>query len=67
MSDFEDDMDVDVPPSYQSIQLSSDNVAAKVPPPYQSIQFSSDNVAAKGKRIMADLPVEAEDKLPWYE
>ena len=32
----------------------------------QSIQFSSDNAAAKGKRIVADLPVEAEDNLPWY-
>ena len=32
----------------------------------QNIQFSSDNVAAKGKRIVADLPVEAEDNLPWY-
>lgn len=47
MSDFEDDMDVDVPL------------------PNQSIQFSSDNVAAKGKRIVADLPIEAEDNLPW--
>jgi replication factor C subunit 3/5 len=31
-----------------------------------SIQFSSDNTAAKGKRIAADLPVEASDNLPWY-
>ena len=28
--------------------------------------FSSDNTNAKGKRIAADLPVEAEDNLPWY-
>lgn len=27
--------------------------------------FSSDNTNAKGKRIAADLPVEAEDNLPW--
>ena len=33
----------------------------------KSMQFSSDNAAAKGKRIQADLPVEAEDNLPWYE
>jgi replication factor C subunit 3/5 len=31
----------------------------------ESIQFSSDNTAAKGKRIVADLPIEAEDNLPW--
>lgn len=31
-----------------------------------AIQFSSDNTAAKGKRIAADLPVEAGDNLPWY-
>ena len=48
MSDFEDDMDIDGPPSKNSIQ------------------FSSDNTGAKGKRIAADLPVEAEDNLPWY-
>lgn len=30
------------------------------------IQFSSDNVNAKGKRSAANLPVEAEDTLPWY-
>lgn len=30
------------------------------------IKFSSDNVNAKGKRSAANLPVEAEDTLPWY-
>lgn len=30
-----------------------------------AIQFSSDNTNAKGKRTAADLPVEAEDNLPW--
>lgn len=30
-----------------------------------AIEFSSNNTAAKGKRIAADLPVEAEDNLPW--
>lgn len=49
MSDYEDDMDVDVPA-----------------PKDKSIQFSSDNLAGKQKRIVADLPVEAEDNLPWY-
>jgi len=30
----------------------------------RDIQFSSE--AAKGKRSAANLPVEAEDSLPWY-
>ena len=29
--------------------------------------FSSDNTNAKGKRSAANLPVEAEDSLPWVE
>jgi len=49
MSDFEDEMDIDVP--------SSKNKA---------VQFSSNNTDAKGKRIVADLPVEVGDNLPWY-
>ncbi|KAK4940704.1 Subunit of heteropentameric Replication factor C (RF-C) [Elasticomyces elasticus] len=50
MSDYEDDMDVDAPPSKN-----------------KEILFSSDNTAGKQKRIVADLPVEAEDNLPWVE
>ncbi|KAK2029747.1 replication factor C [Colletotrichum zoysiae] len=46
MSDFEDEMDVDVPVS-------------------KDITFSSD--AKQGKRSAANLPVEAEDSLPWVE
>lgn len=30
------------------------------------ISFSSDNVNTKGKRSAANLPVQAEDSLPWY-
>ncbi|KAG6360368.1 hypothetical protein INS49_011426 [Diaporthe citri] len=48
MSDFEDEMDVDVPAPSKDITLSSDNTA-------------------KGKRSAANLPVEAEDSLPWVE
>ncbi|KAL8962198.1 MAG: hypothetical protein Q9193_001366 [Seirophora villosa] len=33
----------------------------------ESIIFSSDNTNAKGKRSAANLPVEAEDSLPWVE
>ncbi|OIW22996.1 P-loop containing nucleoside triphosphate hydrolase protein [Coniochaeta ligniaria NRRL 30616] len=47
MSDFEDEMDIDVPVS-------------------KDVTFSSDN-AGKGKRSAANLPVEAEDSLPWVE
>lgn len=35
------------------------------PAPSKDITFSSDNTA-KGKRSAANLPVEAEDSLPWY-
>lgn len=44
MSDFGDEMDIDVPVS-------------------KDITFSS--AATKGKRSAANLPVEAEDTLPW--
>lgn len=30
----------------------------------ESIRFSAEG-ATKGKRIVADLPIEAEDNLPW--
>jgi replication factor C subunit 3/5 len=46
MSDFEDEMDIDVPIS-------------------KDVTFSSDNTGGKGKRSAANLPVEAEDSLPW--
>lgn len=46
MSDYEDEMDVDVQPS-------------------KDIQFSSDKNSGKTKRLTANLPVEAEDNLPW--
>jgi len=35
-------------------------------PARDSLMFSSDNTA-KGKRSAANLPVEAEDSLPWVE
>lgn len=34
-------------------------------PVSKDVTFSSDN-ATKGKRSKANLPVEAEDSLPWY-
>ena len=50
MSDFEDEMDVDGPAA----------------PGEDELTFSSANTDAKGKRSAANLPVEAEDSLPWY-
>ena len=51
MSDYEDEMDVDADTDAFPIR--------------DSITFSSDNKNAKGKRSAANLPVEAEDSLPW--
>ena len=34
-------------------------------PAQKSALFNSDNTGAKGKRSAANLPVEAEDTLPW--
>jgi replication factor C subunit 3/5 len=45
MSDFEDDMDVDVPVADTEIKFGGE--------------------ASKGMRSAANLPVEAEDSLPW--
>lgn len=49
MSDFEDDMDVEY----------------DAPVARDIVMFSSDNTNTKGKRSAANLPVEAEDTLPW--
>lgn len=46
MSDFEDEMDIDVPA------------------PSKEVHFSA-ATGEKGKRSAANLPVEAEDSLPW--
>jgi replication factor C subunit 3/5 len=44
-----------------------DEMDVDAPPVKDSIMFSSDNTNAKGKRSAANLPVEAEDSLPWYK
>ena len=43
-----------------------DEMDVDAPPIKDSIMFNSDNTNAKGKRSAANLPVEAEDSLPWY-
>lgn len=50
MSDYDDEMDVDAAVDLQ------DN----------AVSFSSNRETAQGKRSAANLPVEAEDTLPWY-
>ncbi|KAM3077375.1 Subunit of heteropentameric Replication factor C (RF-C) [Clarireedia jacksonii] len=44
-----------------------DGMDIDAPPVQDSITFSSDNTNSKGKRSAANLPVEAEDSLPWVE
>lgn len=45
---------------YEDDDMDVDAPAAK-----DSILFNSDNTNTKGKRSAANLPVEAEDSLPW--
>lgn len=42
-----------------------DEMDVDAPPAKDSVMFGSDNTS-KGKRSAANLPVEAEDSLPWY-
>jgi replication factor C subunit 3/5 len=42
-----------------------DDMDVDAPAVHDTVMFSSDNTT-KGKRSAANLPVEAEDSLPWY-
>lgn len=42
-----------------------DEMDIDAPPVKESVTFSSNNTNSKGKRSAANLPVEAEDNLPW--
>jgi replication factor C subunit 3/5 len=42
-----------------------DDMDVDAPPAYHEVMFNSDNTNSKGKRSAANLPVEAEDTLPW--
>ncbi|KAL8814579.1 MAG: hypothetical protein Q9223_006204, partial [Gallowayella weberi] len=44
-----------------------DDMDVDAPPIKDAITFDSNNTNAKGKRSAANLPVEAEDSLPWVE
>lgn len=43
-----------------------DGMDIDAPPADNPVLFSSD-ATSKGKRSAANLPVEAEDSLPWYD
>ena len=43
-----------------------DDMDVDAPVVDSAIKFGSDNTNSKGKRSAANLPVEAEDSLPWY-
>ncbi|KAG0647848.1 Replication factor C subunit 3 [Hyphodiscus hymeniophilus] len=44
-----------------------DDMDIDAPPAHDDLMFNSDNTNFKGKRSAANLPVEAEDSLPWVE
>jgi len=43
-----------------------DEMDVDAPPARDVPLFGADNTSSKGKRSAANLPVEAEDSLPWY-
>jgi replication factor C subunit 3/5 len=43
-----------------------DDMDVDAPAAHDEIMFSSNNASSRGKRSAANLPVEAEDSLPWY-
>lgn len=43
-----------------------DDIDMDAPAVRDTVTFSSDNTNSKGKRSAANLPVEAEDSLPWW-
>lgn len=42
-----------------------DDMDVDAPAAQDTVMFNSDNTSSKGKRSAANLPVEAEDSLPW--
>ncbi|KAM5466020.1 Subunit of heteropentameric Replication factor C (RF-C) [Microsporum audouinii] len=44
-----------------------DDMDIDAPPAHEPAAFTADSTDVKGKRIVADLPVEAGDNLPWVE
>ena len=52
-------------PSLANMSDYEDDMDLDDAPTKESVMFSSDNTNVKGKRSAANLPVEAEDSLPW--
>ncbi|KAK2624169.1 hypothetical protein QTJ16_006119 [Diplocarpon rosae] len=44
-----------------------DDMDVDAPAPADTVMFNSENTNSKGKRSAANLPIEAEDSLPWVE
>ncbi len=42
-----------------------DDMDIDAPAASNTVMFNSDNTNSKGKRSAANLPIEAEDSLPW--
>ena len=42
-----------------------DDMDIDAPAASDTVMFNSDNTNSKGKRSAANLPIEAEDSLPW--
>lgn len=55
-----------LPHSHISLTMSDIEDGMDVDVPSKEIQFSSSDNANGKKRTAADLPVEAQDNLPWY-
>jgi hypothetical protein len=48
-----------------AMSVYEDDMEVDAPSLRDTVMFSSDNTNSKGKRSAANLPVEAEDSLPW--
>jgi hypothetical protein len=48
-----------------AMSVYEDDMEVDAPSLRDNVIFSSDNTNSKGKRSAANLPVEAEDSLPW--
>ena len=48
-----------------AMSVYEDDMEVDAPSARDTVMFSSDNANSKGKRSGANLPVEAEDSLPW--
>lgn len=52
-------------PNFADMSDYEDDMDVDTPAVRDTVMFNSDNTNSKGKRSAANLPVEAEDSLPW--